>query len=370
MVDACFVPNAKDGPIYSLNGRRMRAVVYAGEGRVRLDDVPAPRVVDPGDAVVRVHLTSICASDLHLLHGKTPGMREGSVIGHEYVGTIVEAGAEAGFDEGADVIGSFLIACGRCAPCLRRDFNFCRNRRALGLGAMTGDLDGAQAELVRVPDAAVNLRAPSDGVPAGEESLFVGDVLATGFYAAALGDVKESDRVAIIGAGPVGLVTAMAARLRGPRQLLLLDLDESRLAFARRHLDVTTLDVSKMDAQAAVAGATQGEMADVVIEAVGTIPVFKSAMKCARDGGRVTVVGVYGPERYDISMGMVWVRGLDLRFSGMANVQAHWDDALAAIEAGSIDPKILITHRLPLEQAEEGYELFASREALKVVLTP
>lgn len=367
---ACYVPNAKVGPFYSRGRLGVRAVIVAGEGRIRVDEVPAPRVVDAGDAVCRVHKTSICASDLHLLHGKTPGIREGAVIGHEYVGTVVQAGADAGFPEGAAVIGSFLIACGRCAFCRRREFNFCRDRRALGLGSLTGDLDGAQAELVRVPDAAVNLRSVNGDAAPGEESLFVGDVLATGFYAAALAEVSESDRVAIIGAGPVGLATAMAARLRSPRQLMLLDLDAPRLAFARKHLDVETIDVSKMDAQAAVAGATQGAMADVVIEAVGTIPVFKSAMKCARDGGRVTVVGVYGPERYDMSMGMVWVRGLDLRFSGMANVQAHWDEAVDAIDAGAIDPTILITHRLPLEQAEEGYELFASREALKVVLTP
>lgn len=360
---ACF--------IYSLRGpaRGVKAVVFAGSGRVRVDDVPAPRVKDPGDAVIRVHKASICASDLHLLHGKTPGMREGGVIGHEYVGTVAQAGSEAGLEEGTDVLGSFLIACGRCAPCGRREFNFCRNRRALGLGVLTGDLEGAQAELVRVPDAAINLR-PLQGVEPGERVLFAGDVLTTGFYAAALGDVGEGDRVAVIGAGPVGLSCVMAASLRNPHQLMLLDRDPTRLDFARRHLDVQTVDVSEMDPQAAVAGATEGAMADVVIEAVGTTAVFKSALKCARDGGRIAVIGVYGAERYELPMGMVWIRGLDIRFSGMANVQAHWEDALEAINGGAIDPTILITHRLPLEQAEEGYELFAARKAMKVILTP
>ena len=349
----------------------MKAVIYAGPGQIRVDEVPAPRIEEGADAVVRVEQTSICASDMHLLAGKTPGMREGSVIGHEYVGTVVETGgAAAGVDEGMQVLGSFLIACGRCEECSSTRFNFCRNRRALGLGMLTGDLDGAQAELVRVPDASINLRPLDRGVGNTERALFAGDVLTTGFYATALAEVTEEDLVAVIGAGPVGLSVAMAAGLRRPARLLLIDTDPTRLDFARRHLDVETLDASKMDAQAAVAGATGGRMADVVVDAVGSIAVFKSALKCARDGGRIAVVGVYGAERYDLPMGMVWIRGLDLRFSGMANVQAHWADALDAVANSSIDPTILITHRLPLERAEEGYELFASREAMKVVMTP
>ena len=347
----------------------MKAVVYAGPGRIRVDDVPEPRVEDAADAVVRVEKTSICASDLHLLDGKTPGMRAGGVIGHEYVGTVVEAGRAAGLSEGTPVLGSFLIACGRCTACARRDFNFCHNRRALGLGMLTGDLDGAQAELVRVPDAAVNLRPLDDGRE-WERALFAGDVLTTGFYAAALAEIDEGDVVAVIGAGPVGLSTIMAARLRAPGQVLLLDTDPARLDFARRHLDVETLDVSTMDAQAAVAGTTGGRMADIAVDAVGSTAVVKSALKCVRDGGRVAVVGVYGAERYELPMGMVWIRGLDIRFSGMANVQAHWAEALDAIENDLVDPSVLITHRLPLEQAEEGYELFAARTAMKVVLTP
>ncbi|HYN35586.1 MAG TPA: alcohol dehydrogenase catalytic domain-containing protein, partial [Actinomycetota bacterium] len=339
-----------------------------------VDEVPRPRIQEDDDAIVAVSLTSICASDLHLLDGKTPGMREGGVIGHEFVGTVVETGGNAGeFAEGDDVLGSFLIACGTCDQCARRAFNFCRNRRALGLGALTGDLDGAQAEFVRVPNAALNLHALSVGQgdsSHGESSLFAGDVLATGFYAAALAAIDARDVVVVIGAGPVGLSCAMAARLRDPERVLLLDTDPSRLEFARDKVGVETLDVSSMDAQAAVAGATQGQMADVTIDAVGSTVVFKSAMKCVRDGGRVAVIGVYGAERYELPMGMVWVRGLDIRFAGMANVQAHWDEALAAIDSGAVDPTVLITHRLPLERAEEGYELFASREAMKVVLTP
>ena len=292
------------------------------------------------------------------------------MIGHEFIGTVADVGSGVSrFAEGDAVLGSFLIACGSCDACARQDFNFCKNRRALGLGSLTGDLDGAQAEFVRVPNASLNLHTAPDAQDF-ERSLFAGDVLATGFYAAALGEVDKGDVVAVIGAGPVGLSCVMAAQLRDPERVLLLDVDPTRLEFAREKLGVETLDVSSMDAFAAVAGATNGRMADVAIEAVGSLAVFKSSMKCVREGGRVAVVGVYGAERYELPMGMVWVRGLDIRFSGMANVQAHWDDALAAIESGAIDPTILITHRMPLESAEEGYELFAAKEAMKVVLTP
>lgn len=352
-------------------GGTVRAVVFAGDGRVRVDEVPRPAPVEDGDVVVSVSLASICASDLHLLDGKTPGMSVGSIIGHEFVGTVVDSKGSV-LDSGERVLGSFLIACGDCSACRRDDFNFCKKRRALGLGALTGDLDGAQAEYVRVPNASLNLHSLDGPLNElrDEQLIFAGDVLATGFYAADLAGVDEGTIVAIIGAGPVGLCCAMAASLRHPKRLLVLDVDPRRVDFANRLPQVEALNVSEMESQAAVARATNGEMADSAIEAVGTTAAFKDSLKCVRDGGRIAVVGVYGAERYNLAMGMTWVRGLDLRFAGMANVQGHWDDALGAIRDGVIDPTILITHELPLDSAEEGYELFASRRALKVVLRP
>ena len=346
----------------------MRAVVFAGEGAVRVDDVPEPAIRDEGDAIVRVTKSSICGSDLHLLDGKTPGMRVGGVIGHEYVG-VVEAASGSAPAEGTRVLGSFLNACGNCRHCTQRRFNFCTNRRALGLGALTGDLDGAQAEFVRVPDAALNLRPLEAGAQQEEQVLFAGDILATGFYAAEVSGVGAGDRVTVIGAGPVGLCCAMALSTRDPELLLVLDADPGRVAFAR-DLGFDAVDVSEMDPQAAVAGRTNGAMADASLDAVGSIPAFKSAMKCVRDGGRVAVIGVYGAERYEFPMGMAWVRGIDIRFSGMANVHGHWEEALDAITSGRIDPTRMVTHRLSLDDAEEGYKLFAAREAVKVVLTP
>ena len=349
----------------------MRAVLFAGAGRVSVEDVPAPQVQEPGDAIVEVARTAICGSDLHLLTGKTPGMREGSVIGHEFTGRVTEAGpAVAAVAEGDHVLGSFLIACGACVSCRKARFNFCERRRALGLGSLAGDLDGAQAEYVRVPLADVNLLALPDGSDeaAGERVLFAGDILATGFYAAALGEAAPGETVAVIGGGPVGLFCALACRAAGARAVVL-DTDPARAEFARVAYGLDAAAIDDGDAAGAVESVTGGP-ADVVIEAVGAGPAFKAALRCARDGGRVVVVGVYGAERYDLPMGMAWVRGLQVHFSGMANVQAHWRAALDAIARGAFDPTRVITHRLGLAEAEEGYELFASRAAMKVVLTP
>jgi threonine dehydrogenase-like Zn-dependent dehydrogenase len=151
---------------------------------------------------------------------------------------------------------------------------------------------------------------------------------------------------------------------------MVLDTDPQRVAFARDRLGIDAIDISETEAHEAVADRTDGRMADAVIEAVGSLGAFKSAMRCARDGGRIAVVGVYGLERYELPMGMTWIRGLDLRFGGMANVHAHWDDVLLSVAKGDVDPTTLITDRLPLDDAPEGYERFAARQALKVVLTP
>lgn len=351
----------------------MRAVVYAGEGRVAVDDVPAPVLEDAGDAIVRVTKTAICGSDLHVLHGKTPGMEEGGIIGHEFVGVVTEAG-DGVTNVGADhrVLGSFLIACGGCWACDAGRFNHCRNKRALGLGPLTGDLDGAQAEYVRIPNADLNLKVlDGDLAQLGDEdALFAGDILATGFYAAHISEIPPGGTVVVIGAGPVGMFCALAATRGGAATVLVLDVDSERVKFARDTVGLDVVDTSQEDPFGAIASRTNGRMADVAIEAVGSVQAVKVALRCVTDGGRVTIVGVYGSERYELPMGVAWVRGLDLRFASMANVHAHWDDALGAVAGRELDPTTIITHRLPLDDAVEGYRAFAAREAMKVVLTP
>ncbi len=345
----------------------MRAVVFAGEGRVRVDDVAEPKLVHRGDALVRVDLSSICGSDLHLLTGKTPGLKPGSVIGHEFVGRVTEVVEGANVAAGDRVIGSFLIACGSCNRCAAGRFNFCSNRRALGTGELTGDLDGAQAEHVRVPVADVNLRRIDDSL-SDERALFGGDILATGFYGADLTEAAGGDIAVIVGAGPVGLFSALAVARRGARAIVV-DTNAARARWAADNLGLEVVGGAEHPDEA-IASLTGGAKADVAIDAVGVVPALKTAMRSVREGGRVVVLGVYGAERMDLAMGRAWVSGLDLRFAGMANVQGHWAEALDAVSAGEIDPTALITHRLSLDDAEEGYELFASQEAMKVVLTP
>jgi threonine dehydrogenase-like Zn-dependent dehydrogenase len=348
----------------------VRAVVYTGPGTVEVHDVAEPELLEPDDALVEVSLTAICGSDLHLLDGKTPGMREGSIIGHEFVGRVVSVGpAVAQVNEGDRVVGSFLIACGTCSQCRARRFNFCRQRRALGSGTLTGDLDGSQAESVRVPHADVNLLTLHDDAAELDDPkvLFCGDILATGVYAAALSDIAPGETVVVIGAGPVGLFCAAAARRRGAN-VVVVDTDSGRARFARERMGFEAIDGSQ--AEERVTEWTDGLGVDVVIEAVGAVPALKTATRCVRDGGRITIVGVYGAERYDLPMGRAWVRAFDLRFSGMGNIQAHWEESIASVMSGDIDPEQIVTHRLPLEAAVEGYEMFKSRRALKVILDP
>ena len=224
---------------------------------------------------------------------------------------------------------------------------------------------------MRVPLADVNVkRLPPDPSDAGQERvLFAGDILATGFYAAALADLAPGESAAVIGGGPAGLFCALAARTVGAR-VVVVETDPGRAKFAADRFGLETIVADPDTDVAAALASLTGGLADVVVEAVGAPPAFKTALRCARDGGRVVVVGVYGAERYDLPMGMVWVRGLQVRFAGMANVQAHWDATLDAVERGAFDPTKMITHRMALDEAEKGYELFAAREAMKVVMTP
>jgi 2-desacetyl-2-hydroxyethyl bacteriochlorophyllide A dehydrogenase len=346
----------------------MRAVVFAGEGRVRVAEVPEPTLLEPTDALVRVTRTSICGSDLHFLHGKAP-LDPGTVMGHEAVGRIEAVGDRvARHRPGARVAVSFVIACGACWFCARGQTSLCEDVRHLGAGPFGGDLPGTQAELVRIPSADVNLlRLP--GEVDDEAAVFLGDVLTTGIHGAAAAGIGSGDVVAIVGAGPVGLFCAQAARAEGARTVLVIDRDPARLLAVERAGGLA-IDAGRQHPVTAVAEATEGRGADVVIEAVGSVDAFELGLDAVRRGGILLVVGVFAGEEVPLQLGAAWARAITIRFAGSTPVHAWWERALAAVVAGRVNPSEVVSHRLALDDAPEGYRLFEAREASKVVLIP
>jgi alcohol dehydrogenase len=345
----------------------MRAVVYRGVERVEVAEVPDPVLVEPSDAIVRVGLTAICGSDLHLYHGKAP-LEPGDTIGHEAIGVVEAVGSSVTrFAPGDRVVASFDIACGDCWFCRKGQTQLCDDFGFLGYGVFGGSLGGAQAELLRVPVADVNLLAVPDGLE-DDRALFVGDALTTGVYAAGLAEIGDGDVVAVVGAGPVGFFCAQAA-LPSTASVLALDLDPSRLSIAER-IGAIPVDVSTRNAQTAVDEHTQGRGADIVIEAVGTPAAFERSLDIVRRGGTVVVMGVYTSEVVQAQIGVWWVRALQIRFAGTTPVHAWWERAMAEVEAGRLDPLPIVSHRLPLDDAAHGYELFDTRRATKVLLEP
>lgn len=347
----------------------MRAILFEDVGKISLGDYPEPGVQDAADAIVKVSTAAICGSDLHLLHGRIPGMRPGSPIGHEFVGEIVAAGPEVKkFKTGDRVLGSFLIVCGECWYCKRAEFNNCERMWVLGYGMFVGDLDGAQAELVRIPNADWNLHA-IDPALSDEQAIFAGDILTTGAYVSALAGIDEGDTVAITGAGPVGLFTLMNALTYSPSTVFVVDMAEDRLKLAES-LGGTPVNALRVNPVVEIQRRTGERGADVVIECVGATPALDTALDAVRAGGTVAVIGVYSELSYDLPVGEVWRRGITIRMGGSCNVQGHWTRVLELVKQGKIDPTVIISHILPLEEGVRGYELFESREALKVVLKP
>jgi threonine dehydrogenase-like Zn-dependent dehydrogenase len=346
----------------------MRAVVFDEVGVVRVADVPDPAVERPTDAVVRIERTAICGSDLHFLHGKTP-IDPGGVLGHEAAG-IVEAVGDAvtNVRAGDRVVASFHVACGHCWFCARGQTALCEDHAILGAGPFGGNLPGAQAERVRIPSADVNLLRIPDHVD-DDRAVFVGDVLSTGVYAASIAEAAPDETVAVIGMGPVGFCTVQALHALGVGRVFAIDLDHDRLALAAE-AGAIAIDATATSPEMALARATGDRGADVVIDAVGAPDVYESAVGIARRGGRVVVVGTYAGEIVDVQLGVYWARALDVRFAGLCPVHSYWEQAMTLLADGRVDPLPVVSHRLSLEEAPKGYELFDRRAATKVLLRP
>jgi threonine dehydrogenase-like Zn-dependent dehydrogenase len=388
----------------------MKANCWYGKHKLSVETVPDPRILNATDAIVKITSTAICGSDLHIYNGLIPSMERGDVLGHEFMGEVVEVGAAIKtLRVGDRVVVPFPIACGVCAMCIRELYALCENSNPnawmaeklwghspaglFGYSHMLGGYAGGQAEYARVPFADVG----PIKVPAGlrdEQVLFLSDIFPTGYMGAELCDIKPGDVIAVWGAGPVGQFAIASARLLGAERIIAIDRFPYRLELARTKAGATdTINYSEEDVSVALAALTGGRGPDACIDAVGTEahghgpsyaydrakqavmlesdrPIaLREAIRCVRNGGIVSVIGVYGGFVDKFPMGAVMNRGLTIK-AGQCHVQRYLRPLLARIEAGEIDPSFVITHHLPLAEAERGYEMFLAKadNCEKVVL--
>lgn len=343
----------------------MKAITFQGPEQVRVDDVPKPSVVAPDDALVRITATAICGSDLHLYHQKIP-IQPGAILGHEFVGVVEEVGAGVRRVKAGDrVVACFFSYCGHCDHCRRGWFSQCVEKGVFGYGANFGNLGGGQAEYCVVPLANTTLEPIPDGV-SDEQALFVGDILATGFFGADRAGIKPGDTVAVVGAGPVGLMAIMSAALMGPAAIYAVDVVESRLEMAR---ELGAIPINNADGSASklIRGLTTHGV-DRAIECVGLSSTIETAMYSVRPGGTVSVVGV--PEAAEASFPYMRVWWNNVTYTGgVCNVPAYMRQLLDLVAGGKVDPARIISHRMRLEDGVLAYEMFAAREATKIVLT-
>jgi len=368
----------------------MRAMVYRGPYKVRVEEKPEPRIEHPNDAVVRVTCAAICGSDLHLYHGMMPDTRIGHTFGHEFVGVVEQVGPSVeNLQVGDRVMVPFNIFCGSCFFCARGLYSNCHNvnPNATAVGGIygyshtTGGYDGGQAQYVRVPFADVGPSKVPDWLP-DEDAVLMTDALATGYFGAQLADVAEGDTVVVLGAGPVGLFAARSAWLMGAGRVLVVDQLEHRLAKAREFAYAETLNYAEHDdVVVALKKATDGLGADRVVEAVGAeadgnlvqhvtaaklklqggSPVALNwAIDAVRKGGTVSVMGAYGPLFSAVKFGDAMNKGLTIR-TNQAPVKRQWPRLLEHVRDGYLRPSDVVTHRFPLEHVAEAYHVMSAK---------
>ena len=333
----------------------MKAYTYIEKGRFELLDKPKPQLQDPKDAIVRVTLSSICSSDLHIKHGSVPRAVPGITVGHEMVGIVEQVGSEVKrVSPGDRVTVNVETFCGECFFCKNGYVNNCTDPN--GGWALGCRIDGGQAEYVRVPYAGQGLNRIPDGV-SDKQALFVGDVLATGFWAARISEIKEDDTVLIIGAGPTGLCTLQCVMLMNPKRIIVCEASAVRRAFVQNHypkVDVVTPEDCLMAAQSLERGG-----ADVVIEVAGAEDTFELAWRAARPNAIVTVVALYDKPQV-LPLPDMYGKNLTFKTGGVDGCDC--EQILLLIEQGEIDTTPFITHQFPLSRIEEAYSVFENRE--------
>lgn len=336
----------------------MKAVVYKGNGILALEDRPVPRILDEKDAIVKVTLTTICSSDIHIKRGAVPKAVPGTILGHEFVGEVVETGSEVRKVKAGDRVSvNVETFCGECFFCKRGFVNNCQDPQ--GGWALGCRIDGGQAEYVRVPYADNGLTVIPDGVT-DEQALFNGDILSTGYWAADIGKIRPGDTVAVIGAGPTGLCTMACARLYTPARILAIDTDPYRLDLAKKKgLADVTLIPGEGDLPEKVRDLTEGRGADVVLEVAGGEDTFQTAWQIARPNAVVVVVAMY-EEPQTLPLPDMYGKNLTFRTGG---VDGRYGQEIRDLTArGKLDVSFLITHRCGLDEIMEAYEIFEQKK--------
>jgi threonine dehydrogenase-like Zn-dependent dehydrogenase len=387
----------------------MMATCWHGKKSVQVDEVPDPKILNPRDAIVRITSTAICGSDLHLYNGFIPTMKSGDILGHEFMGEVVEKGSGVNnLNVGDRVVVPFPIACGHCSQCERELYSLCENSNPnawmaekmwgyspcgiFGYSHMLGGYAGGQAEYARVPFADVGPLKVPDGL-SDEQVLFLSDIFPTGYMAADVCNIQPGDTIAVWGCGPVAQFAIKSAYMLGAERVIAIDRFDYRLRWARERAGAETLNYEDVNVLEALKEMTAGRGPDSCIDAVGmeghgpgmeyAYDRFKQAMMmetdrpialreailACRSGGTVSVAGVYGGFIDKFPMGAIVNRSLTIR-SGQTHVHRYMRPLLERIEKGDIDPSFVVSHRMQLRDAPSGYRLFNDKEdeCMKVVL--
>lgn len=343
----------------------MKALTYIEHDKFALIDKQKPTLQNPQDAIVRVTMSSICTSDLHIKHGSVLRAVPGITVGHEMVGIVEQIGDEVmSVCPGDRVTVNVETFCGGCFFCKHGYVNNCTDPN--GGWALGCRIDGGQAEYVRVPFADQGLNRIPDSVT-DEQALFVGDILATGFWAARISEIQPEDTVLIIGAGPTGICTLLCAMLQNPKAIIVCEKEEERRLFLRKHYP-KVLACTPEECEAYVLAHSEHGGADVVIEAAGTKDTFELAWKCARPNAIVTVVALY-EEAQILPLPQMYGKNLTFKTGGVDGCDCG--EILSLIEQGKIDTTPLITHRFPLSEINEAYRIFENRldGVIKIAIT-
>lgn len=343
----------------------MKAVVYGGPGKRSLDEVPAPKVQKPTDAIVRITRTTICGTDLHILKGDVPAVTPGRILGHEGVGVIEEVGeGVSNFKKGDRVLISCITSCGKCEYCKKQMYSHCEDG-----GWILGHLiDGTQAEYVRIPHADNSLYRIPEGTD--EEALvMLSDILPTGHeIGVQYGAVKPGDTVAIVGAGPVGMGVLLTAQFYSPARIVVIDVDDSRLEMALKFGATDVINSTRQDPVKELMAMTKDGV-DVAIECVGIPATFDVCQKVLRPGGHLANVGVHGSS-VDMELQNLWIRNVTIT-TGLVNTNTT-PMLLKTVESGKLQPQQLITHRFAFNDFMKAYDVFgnaASEKAMKVIIS-